>query len=497
MRSLAEIEPGVLMMSSVRRTSSKQDVNFVSLSRMRHLAGRDRLVRSKVRLRACWVVHSRTGSRLVTAGRQPRSASHRQSCSVHTEGISSILTHPSRRGETMTPLDRSAGRSATTMPMLLLVLGCLMALSSPMAAAGSSRATIAGHATGTLCAGYLPPGTTVGIASTPDDGGYWIANDTGDVVPCGDAMGHGSVGIAPVQPVVGIVATPDGGGYLLVASDGGVFALGDAHFFGSTALTNLNQPIVGMAATPDGMGYWLVGSDGGVFTFGDAGFFGSSGGIVLNQPVVGMASTADGRGYWLVASDGGVFSFGDAAFHGSSGNVTLNQPIVGMAATPGGGGYWLVASDGGIFTYGNAGFYGSAGNIHLNEPIVGMEVSGSGSGYRLVASDGGVFTFGSSVFFGSAVSPLPLGICTVSMSIPSPTGGAVETATIRSTVANAPVIVTVNFRFKASSFGGSTDGLGNAAIAFAIGHPKVQYPVGVIVNVGNGTATCKATFTPR
>lgn len=54
---------GVLMtlMPSVRRTSSKLDVNFVSLSRMRNLAGRDRPVMSKVRMRACWVVHSRTG----------------------------------------------------------------------------------------------------------------------------------------------------------------------------------------------------------------------------------------------------------------------------------------------------------------------------------------------------------------------------------------------------------------------------------------------------
>ncbi len=107
-------------------------------------------------------------------------------------------------------------------------------------------------------------------------------------------------GIHLNQPIVGMAATPDGGGYWLVASDGGIFTFGDAGFFGSTGALRLNQPIVGMAATPDGGGYWLVASDGGIFTFGDAGFFGSTGAIHLNQPIVGMAATPTGTatGWW-------------------------------------------------------------------------------------------------------------------------------------------------------------------------------------------------------
>ncbi|MDA8367272.1 MAG: hypothetical protein M0Z62_10010, partial [Actinomycetota bacterium] len=77
------------------------------------------------------------------------------------------------------------------------------------------------------------------------------------------------------KPVVGMAATPDGGGYWLVAADGGIFSFGDARFHGSTGALVLNQPIVGMAATPDGGGYWLVAADGGIFTFGDAPFKGS------------------------------------------------------------------------------------------------------------------------------------------------------------------------------------------------------------------------------
>ncbi|MGC8463936.1 MAG: hypothetical protein ACP5P9_09760, partial [Acidimicrobiales bacterium] len=89
-------------------------------------------------------------------------------------------------------------------------------------------------------------------------------------------------------PIVGMAATPDGGGYWEVAADGGIFAFGDAQFYGSMGGHPLNQPIVGMAATPDGGGYWEVASDGGIFSFGDALFYGSMGGHPLNKPIVGM-----------------------------------------------------------------------------------------------------------------------------------------------------------------------------------------------------------------
>ena len=119
------------------------------------------------------------------------------------------------------------------------------------------------------------------------------------------------------------------------------------------------------------------------------------------------------------------------------GAVRLNQPVVGMAHDAATGGYWLVAGDGGVFAF-DSPFLGSTGSLHLAKPVVGMEASPFGTGYRFVASDGGIFTFGSSQFFGSAVSPLPLGICSVIMSNPNPKGGSGETATIRSTVPTPP-----------------------------------------------------------
>ncbi len=256
-------------------------------------------------------------------------------------------------------------------------------------------------ATGWTGTGSLQTGA-VGIASTPDGGGYWIASRTGAVSAHGGAVNYGSLetlGIAADKPITQLVSTADGHGYWLVASDGGIFAFGDAQFFGSMGGRTLNAPVVDLAPTADGRGYWLVASDGGIFAFGDAHFFGSMGGRTLNAPVVGIASDHTTGGYWEVASDGGIFAFG-APFFGSTGSLSLIRPVDGMTSTPSDHGYWFVASDGGIFAFGDAQFQGSMGGSPLNAPIVGMAADHGTSGYWLVGSDGGIFSFGAP-FFGS------------------------------------------------------------------------------------------------
>src|SRR5262249_48244681 len=77
----------------------------------------------------------------------------------------------------------------------------------------------------------------------------------GGVFTYGDARFSGSAGaIGLYAPIVGMAPTPDGGGYWMVALDGGVFTFGDAGFYGSTGAIRLNQPVVGMAPTSDGHG---------------------------------------------------------------------------------------------------------------------------------------------------------------------------------------------------------------------------------------------------
>jgi hypothetical protein len=82
----------------------------------------------------------------------------------------------------------------------------------------------------------------------------------------GDARFYGSLGDMKLHsPVVGMAATPDGGGYWLVAADGGVFTFGDARFYGS--LGGGSTPIVGIIANDD-LGYRLVGPTGTTYAFG-------------------------------------------------------------------------------------------------------------------------------------------------------------------------------------------------------------------------------------
>src|SRR5580698_5305105 len=144
----------------------------------------------------------------------------------------------------------------------------------------------------------------VGVTPVLIDSSAGAGSIAGGVLNFGQAGAHGSLQGTPLNaPIVGMASTPDGGGYWLVASDGGIFSFGNAAFHGSTGATPLNAPIVGMASAPDGGGYWLVASDGGIFSFGNAAFHGSTGATPLDAPIVGMASTPDGGGYWLVASD--------------------------------------------------------------------------------------------------------------------------------------------------------------------------------------------------
>ena len=247
--------------------------------------------------------------------------------------------------------------------------------------------------------------------------GLWMSGSDGKVFNLGNAAFFGSTGGVPLnKPIVGMAPTPDGGGYWLVACGrrgvllrgrrvprfdrwhapqqahrghgphprrwrvlaGGVRTAGcsPSGTPGSTV-----RPVACPSTSPSwawppprtvaGTGWWRA--DGGVFAFGDAGFHGSTGSIALNKPIVGMAATPDGGGYWLVASDGGVFAFGDAGFHGSvPGQGIVNPvPIAGIVGTASGLGYWMVGRDGALYSYGDAGFLGSLVGADLAAPVVG------------------------------------------------------------------------------------------------------------------------------
>ena len=293
----------------------------------------------------------------------------------------------------------------------------------------------------TVTSAVTSPGRFVAMASTPDGGGYWLAQSGGGVYSFGDAKFEGSLpglGVVPSTPIVGMAATPDGGGYWLVASDGGVFAFGDAKFEGSLPGLGIvpAAPIMSMASTDFGGGYWLMGGDGGVFAFGDAPFctplLVTAGGLELPgyvqgpAPYVGIAAAPGSVGYDIASSFGNGLSLPppneacDAAtFNGEYGSinlpgfVTTSAAISGVATSVTGERLWLVGLDGGVFApeiqteqglVSPSPFFGSLPGLGVvpATPIVGMAATPDGGGYWLVGADGGVFAFGDARFFGSA-----------------------------------------------------------------------------------------------
>ena len=139
----------------------------------------------------------------------------------------------------------------------------------------------------------------VAIVPTPSGRGYWLVARHGGLFAFGDAAFEGSLGClnpsvacggansASDTAIVGMAATPNGGGYWLVDANANVFAFGDARYEGSAGCVDPAKPcgghnsfidsrIVGLAPTADGGGYWLVGAHGSVFAFGDAVFEGSA-----------------------------------------------------------------------------------------------------------------------------------------------------------------------------------------------------------------------------
>ena len=203
----------------------------------------------------------------------------------------------------------------------------------PRPATGWPPATAASSPSGTFPSSARPgrsPSTSRSWAWPPPPTaaatGWWPP--TAASSPSATPRFYGSTGAIHLnQPIVGMAATPDGGGYWLVASDGGIFTFGDAALLrldrrhppqpahrghgrhprrpgllagglrrrhlhlrrrrASTArpaAIHLNQPIVGMAATPTAgaTGWWPPTAASSPSA--TPRFFGSTGAIRLNQP---------------------------------------------------------------------------------------------------------------------------------------------------------------------------------------------------------------------
>jgi hypothetical protein len=286
----------------------------------------------------------------------------------------------------------------------------------------------------------IPDPTPTGIAGMatwpdPSPGGYWLALNSGAVLPFGGAPDFGDVSDTPNPSPDGIVAmvgspnpTPDG--YWLLTAAGKVYTFGAAQHFGDVT-DHPGAAVMGysgtaMAATPEGDGYWIAARCGRVYAFGGAVFYGdtsdhpqpSPGGWPDPTPcgTVAIAATPTGDGYWLAKASGWVLAFGDADHFGDLGDHPCPTPtgtpdptpggIVGFAATPTGGGYWLVTAGGRVCAFGDAPHLGDLADHPAPNPggIAGIVAwpNPTPGGYWLVGGSGKVYAFGAAKNLGDA-----------------------------------------------------------------------------------------------
>ncbi|MGH9102037.1 MAG: hypothetical protein ACRDYD_03490 [Acidimicrobiales bacterium] len=92
---------------------------------------------------------------------------------------------------------------------------------------GATPPTVVGAAVNTTAFQGMPSYAALIGVGTGNPAGYLYTWQPPRPPPFGDAHFHGSMGGRPLAaPIVGIASTPDGGGYWEVASDGGIFAGG-------------------------------------------------------------------------------------------------------------------------------------------------------------------------------------------------------------------------------------------------------------------------------
>ncbi len=219
--------------------------------------------------------------------------------------------------------------------------------------------------------------------------GYWLYTARGSVYASAWTSWLGSLPSRRVRTtsIVGMASTVDGRGYWLANSSGRAYAFGDAPKLRASAH---GHRVAGIVGDPR-RGYWLFTTSGNVYRSSGAGWFGSAAARHAQMPIVGMAPTADGRGYWMVSSGGRVYAFGDATkVRGAS----PTRAVAGIVASPRGG-YWLFSTSGNVYRGGGAGWFGSVAAHRVRKPsIVAMASTFDGRGYWLVSTSGRVYTFG-------------------------------------------------------------------------------------------------------
>jgi hypothetical protein len=219
--------------------------------------------------------------------------------------------------------------------------------------------------------------------------GLTVVATNGHVVSKGSNYSFNrSVKLAPSSKIVGIATTGDRGGYYLAASNGQLFSVGDAQSLGRLP-RKLPSPVVGLAVDATNGGYWVALENGNVYGFNAP--FGRITNVRGGSPVVAIDSIPNGAGYYLLRANGVVSSAGNAQLFGNAA-LPASETAVALAVTPDGLGYYVALSDGSIQTFGDAVLFGAPAS--RQSPPVGISVSQDGFGYWVLYRDGTVEGYG-------------------------------------------------------------------------------------------------------
>lgn len=208
---------------------------------------------------------------------------------------------------------------------------------------------------------------------------------------------------------------PNEAGYWVVADDGQVFNFGDARLHAKNdgkAIENTSfSPVVDMSSTPTGQGFWLLQTNGAVHSYGDATVFADPTGW---NDFISIASTNTGAGFYLLRRNGNVYAYGDAVFSGNAvptGATTDSAAFTGtgIATSPTDDGYWITDGNGEVQAFGGLTDHGGIApfrdGLLPTEWVRSIKAARDGSGYYLLGGSGNVYPKGGAPDYGSPIYP--------------------------------------------------------------------------------------------
>ncbi len=178
------------------------------------------------------------------------------------------------------------------------------------------------------------PSATVATLQIPyRNDGYRVLTSGGAVLGFGALPSLGGVAGPAGSAAVGIATTHDAEGYWIAQADGTVTNFGDAP---PLRFEKPTSAVVGIASTGSGLGYWLLESNGTVLGLGDAKGYGNTSGLSAADPAIGIAAVPGDKGYVVMSASGKVFGFGSAAAVHGAVKLPAGSRAVGVALETGG-----------------------------------------------------------------------------------------------------------------------------------------------------------------